>query len=180
MYLPSRQIGRSRFRPSASALPGLAVNGLALNCKYMTVAYETVEGRDVLADVFQPTNANGPAPIVVAIRGGGWSNGACGDYLGGKRDAVADRYASASPVSYTKTGRALPPTLLMTGGRDQLVHVEQMLMLGSYSRNGWYIRADSRNPLWSDALTYHLKAGASQPTHGILLRFLREALSADR
>jgi acetyl esterase/lipase len=41
------------------------------------------------------------------------------DFVGGSPDALPERYAAASPVSYVRAG--LPPTLHMYGGRDHIV-----------------------------------------------------------
>lgn len=40
-------------------------------------------------------------------------------FIGGTPDAMADRYAEASPISHVRGG--LPPTLLVFGGRDNIV-----------------------------------------------------------
>ncbi len=41
------------------------------------------------------------------------------DYFGGTYDELPERYREASPIAHTD--RPLPPTLLISGGRDQLV-----------------------------------------------------------
>jgi acetyl esterase/lipase len=272
-----------------------------LGWPHTTVAYANVDGQDLLADVFQPVGRTEPAPVVIAVHGGGWADGARADYLpwhewlaqqgfvvvaidyrlrpqpnfpaaaqdvqaavdwvqhnaesiggdpsrvalvgrsagghlallaayaqggpgelpplnqpvqavvalyaptdlawgyahtanpnvydaqasighflGGDPSEMPDQYASASPLTYVRPGVTLPPTLLMQGGHDQLVPLQQLEFLtDALQRIGAPVQSVVI-PYGQHGFDLPFEGWSSQLTEGILLRFLKTALSVDQ
>jgi len=57
------------------------------------------------------------------------SHGALRDFLGGAPADAPERYRAASPLGFVRAG--VPPTLLIHGGRDELVRAEQSARLAA-------------------------------------------------
>jgi acetyl esterase/lipase len=99
-------------------------------------------------------------------------------FLGGDPQSVPYRYSAASPVTYVAPGARVPPTLLVQGGRDQLVQPEQMALLADRLRRANAQYEAILIPYAQHAFDLPIEGWSSQLVEGMLLQFLNRTLTA--
>ncbi len=102
--------------------------------------------------------------------------GTLSEFVGGPRDAMREQYTAASP--YSQVAEGVAPTMLVHGGRDELVFAEQTERLAARLREHRVPTVTLRLP-WA---THGCEANLAGPSGQLLLytleRFLRGVTSA--
>ncbi len=96
------------------------------------------------------------------------------NFLGGsphESDEIRDRFIMASPITHVST--KTPPTLLIHGGRDQLVRHENMQFLNEKLTKANVPHRTISIPYAQHGFDYNSNGWGSQITESVLLEFLR-------
>ena len=97
------------------------------------------------------------------------------DFLGGdpnKSNEIRDRFILASPTAHIS--EKTPPTLLVHGGRDQLVRVENMQFLDAKLNENDIAHKTIFIPYAQHGFDYNFHGFGSQIVKPVMLKFLRE------
>ncbi len=100
---------------------------------------------------------------------------AIADFVGGNPDESAEiraRLLLASPTSHVS--RNTPPTLLVHGGEDQLVRLENMQILNAKLKENGVPHKTIFIPYAQHGFDYNIHGWGSQITKSVMLDFLRE------
>lgn len=101
------------------------------------------------------------------------------DFLGGnphESNEIQDRYTLASPVA--QVSQNTPPTLLIHGGRDQLVRTENMNLLDEKLKEANVPHKTIRIPYAQHGFDYNFNGWGAQISKSVILDFLNENTKA--
>lgn len=98
-------------------------------------------------------------------------------FLGGDPQSAAAAYATASPINHVQS--STPPTLLIHGGRDQLVRQAQSEQLAERLRTAGVQGRLIEIPYAQHGFDYNFNGWGSQIAQPILSDFLQTYLAAD-
>ncbi len=106
--------------------------------------------------------------------------GTLANFLGGnpqESNEIRDRFLLASPTTHISD--SIPPTLLIHGGRDQLVRPENMQFLSEKLTTAGIPHKTILIPYAQHGFDYNINGWGSQITESVILDFLSEHTKAD-
>ena len=97
--IPRAQSANSNQNPNSQIPAGTRVD--------KDIIYETVNGRDLPLDLYRPTNADKPIPLIIWIHGGGWRGGSKSRI--NRCIGMLERGYAVASVEYRLSGEAIFP-----------------------------------------------------------------------